>query len=714
MNSQSIDPRYLEPHYSTKLWRVIKTYCDHFYGKDLFEDVSSELNMPVDFLLEDDNWVSNYFGSQFFDKLKKATNEKDLFKNIGKFFIDKENINMIEYTLVKSLPPFLFFNAFPMNYGKANQINDIRCLKRSPGHFSFQISPKSKKAIAHADVCANTLGILQSAKDLYGLDDLVVNETSCLHRGAENCTFDVSYKAFGFWRKRLANLAVFPLAAWISWIVLKNSGILENRIGVLTLYSLFCVVAVGFAYYFKKFYSLVTYNKFYYEQSRKKNTALYDSRKKLDRRYRESSLLRRLSTQLISTNVPQEVIKLCLSELEKNFGYERSLVMLLSGDQTRLYTAEVNGFQTETSSIYKLSFAYPGRPDNPQVFANILSSGKYVLIDDIQKFKNNLKPENQKLLEAFEVKSLVVAPLQYNSEKYGLMIVGSLGDDRPMAQEDLHLIEEISRLFSISFQNARNYEREQTLKSIFQKYVPREVIESVDMLGSTKKGHIEPRTTETTSIFIDLRGFSTTSENFSPEKIMDMLNLYITFVSQRIAHWGGIVDNLIGDGIVIFFSEGKDKSLPHSDRAFIAALQIMNDLDILNSEYTKKGYPKARLGIGINTGNSTVGNLGSDIKMNFTSIGDTVNVAARLQDLSKKYMLEIKDAEKACAIVSGSTMKKGQIERLIGGAGVIPKDLGQSEVRGRSKKEQIFLFDLNMARQVIAHIEKENSKIKTA
>jgi adenylate cyclase len=130
-------------------------------------------------------------------------------------------------------------------------------------------------------------------------------------------------------------------------------------------------------------------------------------------------------------------------------------------------------------------------------------------------------------------------------------------------------------------------------------------------------------------LFADIRGFTTLSETLPPEKIVEILNEYFTRVTDVIFEHGGTLDKYLGDGLMALFgvpvSKGND-----ARNAVRAALGIQQLIQELNQEGTQRGWPDLRVGIGVNTGVVTAGNIGSPKRIDYTVIGDAVNVSSRL------------------------------------------------------------------------------------
>ena len=137
-------------------------------------------------------------------------------------------------------------------------------------------------------------------------------------------------------------------------------------------------------------------------------------------------------------------------------------------------------------------------------------------------------------------------------------------------------------------------------------------------------------------LFSDIRGFSTLAERMDPQAVVALLNEYLTAMTGATAAFGGYINNFIGDAIVVVFGA----PIPQSDaerRAVLAALAMRDALVALNVRRTARGDVPIETGIGIAAGDMVAGQIGSPERMLYTVIGDAVNVASRLETLTKEY-----------------------------------------------------------------------------
>jgi class 3 adenylate cyclase/HAMP domain-containing protein len=191
-----------------------------------------------------------------------------------------------------------------------------------------------------------------------------------------------------------------------------------------------------------------------------------------------------------------------------------------------------------------------------------------------------------------------------------------------------------------AFQAVLAGKKEQRIRGIFQKYVPRNVIE--EFFSSPDPNMLRGKNATLAILFSDIRGFTTISEDYAdtPERLVESLNRYFSGQVDIIMNRNGIVDKYIGDAIMAFWGapvQQDDDAL----QAVLAALEMIAGLESFNETQRRFGLKEFRIGVGISYGLVTVGNIGSERKMDYTVIGDNVNLASRMEGLTKTYQSEL-------------------------------------------------------------------------
>lgn len=188
-----------------------------------------------------------------------------------------------------------------------------------------------------------------------------------------------------------------------------------------------------------------------------------------------------------------------------------------------------------------------------------------------------------------------------------------------------------------AFDAVMSQKKEQRIRQIFQKYVPKDLI---DKFFASPESMLVGENRDLSILFSDIRGFTTISESMKPDELVNSLNRYFSGQVDIIMNRNGIIDKYIGDAIMAFWGA----PVKHEDDAaqsVLAALDMIDSLKTFNEKQKELGKPEFRIGVGINYGTVTVGNIGSERKMDYTVIGDSVNLASRLEGLTKMYHAEL-------------------------------------------------------------------------
>lgn len=174
------------------------------------------------------------------------------------------------------------------------------------------------------------------------------------------------------------------------------------------------------------------------------------------------------------------------------------------------------------------------------------------------------------------------------------------------------------------------------VRGAFQQYVSPEVIRR--LLSDPER--VKPRKTEVTVLFSDIRGFTTISETLDAQTLADLLNGYLTEMTRIIFRHQGTLDKYIGDAVMAIWGAPFDEP-NHAERCCLSAVSMLARLSELQVQWRAQDSPVLEIGIGINTGIASVGNMGSSLRHGYTALGDAVNLAARLEGLNKEYGTQI-------------------------------------------------------------------------
>jgi adenylate cyclase len=213
------------------------------------------------------------------------------------------------------------------------------------------------------------------------------------------------------------------------------------------------------------------------------------------------------------------------------------------------------------------------------------------------------------------------------------------------------------------------------VSTLFTQYVSKDVLHEVLHNYKEYQKASSGTKVELTVLFSDIRGFTTMSENAPPEKIVEMLNIHFTIMADIILKHNGTIDKYIGDAIMAFWG-APVKTENHAEQAVLAGKEMIEALEQVNATLRERGLDmEVKIGVGINTGVATIGEIGSEKKKNYTIVGDTVNLASRLESITKEY--------KTPLIYSEYTYEKIKDK-------IESRQLGNVKVKGREQPVNIY------------------------
>jgi adenylate cyclase len=233
------------------------------------------------------------------------------------------------------------------------------------------------------------------------------------------------------------------------------------------------------------------------------------------------------------------------------------------------------------------------------------------------------------------VRSTICAPLFTESGVHGALYADRLDPFSAFKPDDLELISAVAAQTAIAVENVRAHERlakEEVARANYSRFLPEYVVKQ--MLENPESFKLGGVLQTITVLFADIRGFTRISEHAPPEKIVQLLNRYFSAMTDIIFAHGGTLDKYLGDGLMALF--GAPTVTPKdAANAIAAAVAMQRRMLSINDELREEGFPEIGIGIGLHTGEVTVGYIGSERRSEYTAIGDAVNTSSRLESNAK-------------------------------------------------------------------------------
>lgn len=349
------------------------------------------------------------------------------------------------------------------------------------------------------------------------------------------------------------------------------------------------------------------------------------------KRNRELDSIRQIGGALASSTFDiTQVLNYTMEMIRMIMNVEKGTLYLVNDDRLEFAVAFSNDKRQHKPVELKLGQGIPGY---------VAARGEAMMVNE--DHDTSLFMPEQDADRATMVNSALCVPMISQGKVIGVIEVlnKTNGDFGP---DDQDLLKSIASSVSIAIENANLYketvtraENERGIRRIFQKFVPKEVLDKI-LHGSATGQEMMEELKTLTLINIDIRNFSGLAKSLGPQRTVSLLNGFFSHMGGVVFRHHGIVDKYLGDGFLALFG-APVSSVADADNAVAAALEMQSSLTMVNEALAKEMGVQLQIGISIHTGEVVVGNIGFEMKMDYTVIGDSVNDVFRLQDKVRDY-----------------------------------------------------------------------------
>ena len=242
------------------------------------------------------------------------------------------------------------------------------------------------------------------------------------------------------------------------------------------------------------------------------------------------------------------------------------------------------------------------------------------------------------------VRSTICAPLITESNVHGVLYADRFDPFATFSSDDLELISAVAAQAAVTVETIKAHKRlarEEVARANYSRFMPEYVVKQ--LLDNPESFKLGGTNQTITVLFADIRGFTAFSEKEKPEKVVGLLNRYFSAMSEIIFAYGGTLDKYIGDGLMALFG-APNATEEDAKNAVKTAITMQKRLATLNRELESEGLSQINIGIGLHTGEATIGYIGSEQRSEYTAIGDTVNLASRLESNAQGGQILISEA----------------------------------------------------------------------
>ena len=301
------------------------------------------------------------------------------------------------------------------------------------------------------------------------------------------------------------------------------------------------------------------------------------------------------------------------------------------------------------------------------IAGHVAASGESIVVNDTKQSPHFFSGVDKHT--GFKTKTVLCVPMISQGKVLGVIQVLNKKEGG-FSLDDEDLLQSIAASVSIAIENARLYkekvsmaDHERSIRRMFQKFVPKEVLEKIIDGEATGKGVVE-EFKSLTLLNLDIRGFTELAMEMGPQKTVFLLNSFFSVMGSIVFKYSGIVDKYLGDGFLAIFG-APVSSIKDADNALTAALEMRDSIKDVNKNFEKELGTSVNIGISIHTGEVVVGNIGFEKKMDYTVIGDAVNTVFRMQEYTKPYPNGIIIGENTRKAV-GTGLKVRKINKELG------------------------------------------------
>jgi class 3 adenylate cyclase/putative methionine-R-sulfoxide reductase with GAF domain len=345
----------------------------------------------------------------------------------------------------------------------------------------------------------------------------------------------------------------------------------------------------------------------------------------------ELEVLNKISAALTSTTFDMHrVLHYVLEMISELIKVEAGAIMLVQND--------ILTFNATTGTARNNFNGLKIRIGQEGVSGWVAATGEPVIVQNAEDNPQFCKDIDDRT--GFKTKNLLCVPMISNGRVTGVIeLLNKVGGT--FNDEDLRAMKSVASSAAIALENSRLFgesahlaQKERLIRTIFQKYVPEEIVNDILQKGESEQLAVGER--KIVTVFnVDIRGYSAMSRQAATENVVGVLNYFFMKMGNIILKHKGVLDKYLGDGLLAIFGAPVSTRNPALD-ATLAAIAMTEEIEAVSKLSLERCGVPLKIGISINTGEAIVGNIGFDKKMEYTVIGDVVNETFRLQDLTRR------------------------------------------------------------------------------
>ena len=667
-----------EPLYNSRLISIFIEYIKKHYPDVDIDSMLSYAGITSYELEDQGHWFSQRQIDRFHEILIEKTGDLNISRKVGRYAASSKASGAVKQYALGFMSPVAVYWVAEKLGSQLTRASTYKSRKLGPNRIEVSVTPNpgvSEKPYQ----CDNRVGYLEAMSKLFTNKFAKIEHPTCIHKGGDLCHYIITWEKtpsliwkwvrnYSFFISIFVSLGLFfvlPLMPWVSLILLC------------------ALITMIFS-----FYSEHLEKKDLTKTIETQGDAAKDLLDEINIRYNNALLVQEIGQATSMLLDIQKLLKSVMNTMEERLDFDRGGIWLANKEKTRLCYNVGYGYNPGIEDFLRDSDFHLDRPRSKGPAIHAFKQQKPYLVNDIAEIEKVLSKRSLDFVKRIGSQSFICAPVIYEGESLGVLFADNLTSKRPLTKSDMSLLMGIASQTAISIINAMSYqkvqeskEREHNLRKLFEKYVPAPIIKQY--VDSEEVDLFRGEESFITALFLDIRGFTSSSEFMDARKVVSFLNEYFEKCSLVISKENGHINKYTGDGFFAIFG-APEKVENHTILAFNAACKILELSERLILEGNTMG-----VGIGLNTGRAILGNIGSQTKIEYTAVGDTVNTAARLQEFTKLFH--------EFPIIMSRNAWKELAEHPYHPA---LTNLGMQKIRGKKEKLEAFGFNPSKGHQL--------------
>lgn len=671
--------------------RIFRIYLEYLrvrlhWGEVRIEEFLKSIETSRERLEDESSWFDVEFADRFYYRLREVTEDSELAYHAG-LFVNQKALSPIFHQMLRGLMNISFLYRliakFSSYYSKAAHFHVI-----SVDNGAAQLEVTNSAGFRERPyMCENRRGILSGLPTIFGLPAAEIHEPECQHRGGVKCRYQLKWQASEKWILIARDCAiVLSIAGLIGKFTLWALGLNALIMGALVLSAL----------EFRKRYTL------HREELLAQNEALDETLRQLERKNHELALVNQVAQLTHSLTNPDDLAKTLVRSVCEILNYDRAILLLVDPAKQVLNVGAFYGFDSKLQEMLSQAEFNIRSENSDGFFIRVVNTNSPILISDVEAQLTKLSVRSQKFAKILGSKSFVAVPLTNEiKEVIGVLSVDNVRFDKTIRITDQDLLMTLAEHLGIALHNTKILrqlednlkateqvlDQQKILRQTFQKFVPSDLAEELTKVSSKElyqQRISQVRNRPAAILFLDIFSFSKIAEALRPEDVVDLLNTAFEILEPVVSKYQGFVDKFTGDGLIAIFENSES-----CVRICECAIEIMNSLSTVNQRLAAKGYPAIQIGIGMNYGDVILGNIGSSDRLNFTVIGEAVNLASRLESHTR--------------VLGPNTICASASIRARAGDLLTWEELGQIQVKGYAESPHAFRLKVGSTNERHVH-----------